>query len=111
MKNELDYVVVMITTPDEVTARTLGEHLVEQELAACVNILPALQSIYRWEGSIEQEEEILLLVKTRRELLEDELIPAVIDRHPYRVPEILALPVLGGLDDYLLWIAESTRSD
>ncbi|HEX9028846.1 MAG TPA: divalent-cation tolerance protein CutA, partial [Anaerolineales bacterium] len=78
--------------------------LLEQKLAACVNILPQLRSLYIWQGQIHDDEEAMLLVKTRAELFETQLIPAVKMVHPYEVPEIIALPVQAGSKDYLDWI-------
>lgn len=102
-------IVVLITAPTVQAAQQIAQRLVEKRLAACVNILPAIQSIYRWEGKIQQETEILLLVKTSAGLFEDHLVPAVQEIHPYKVPEIIALPVLYGLPGYLEWINQETR--
>lgn len=94
--------------PDPGTAQTLARTLVEERLAACVSLLPGATSIYRWEGRIEQAEEVQLLIKTRAERL-----PALIARvralHPYAVPELIAFEAVGGLPDYLHWAAEATR--
>jgi len=103
------YVIVLITAPSRVIARTIANQLVENGLAACVNILPPMESIYAWEGKIQREEEVLLIVKTRAELVEKELIPAVKAVHPYEVPEIIALPVQAGSKSYLDWIGEVTK--
>jgi len=102
-------IVVLITAPTVQAAQQIAQRLVEKRLAACVNILPAIQSIYRWEGKIQQETEILLLVKTSAGLFEDHLVPAVQEIHPYKVPEIIALPVLYGLPGYLEWNNQETR--
>jgi periplasmic divalent cation tolerance protein len=102
------FVVVFITAPSMDVAQQIANALVEQKLAACVNILPAIQSIYRWEGKIFNEEETLLIVKSRADLFEDRLIPAVQAVHPYQVPEIIALPILMGLPGYLDWIQDVT---
>jgi len=102
-------IVVFITAPTLPVAEQIAKRLVERRLAACVNILPAIQSIYRWEGKIHQESEILLVVKTRDGLFEDHLIPAVLEIHPFKVPEIIAVPVMNGLPGYLEWINQETR--
>lgn len=100
--------VVLITAPSTEVAEKLAHALVEARLAACVNLLPAVQSIYRWEGQVQSEQEILMLVKTRLELFESQLVPAVKALHPYQVPEIIALPLVAGSQSYLDWIRAET---
>jgi periplasmic divalent cation tolerance protein len=104
------YVVVMITAPSKDVGRKIASHLVENELAACVNILAPIESIYSWQGKIQQDEEVLLIAKTRAELVEGEVVPAVKSIHPYDEPEIIALPILSGSKSYLDWIQDVTRS-
>lgn len=99
-------IVVLITAPSKDVGRTIAAALVEQKLAACVNILGPIQSIYTWEGRVQEEEEFLLVAKTWDELFEPRLIPAVRAVHPYEVPEIIALPILAGLPEYLDWMRE-----
>jgi len=101
-------VVVLVTAPSAETAADLARALVEEGLAACGNVVPGLRSIYRWEGKVHDDAEALLLLKTERRLLEalKARLPAL---HPYQVPELLALPVEGGLAPYLEWIAASVR--
>lgn len=99
---------VMSNVPDMETARAIATLLVERKLAACVNCLPAVQSVYRWEGAIEHAEEVCLLIKTT-ELRYPELQTALADAHPYEVPEVLAFPVLAGLPAYLSWIGQETE--
>jgi len=74
-------------------------------LAACVNILPKVHSIYHWEGAINFDEEVMLLCKTDTKVFESEFIPAVIALHPYQVPEIIAIPIVLGSQDYLGWMS------
>lgn len=95
------------TCPDLETARKLARMLVERRLAACVNILPGVTSVYAWQGKIEQDPELLLFIKTRAELYAqvEELVRR---EHPYDVPELVALDFEGGLPAYLKWIEEST---
>jgi periplasmic divalent cation tolerance protein len=102
-------VVVFITTPSIETGEQIARLLVERKLAACVNILPAMQSVYRWEGKVERAQETLLIVKTRAEIFESQLLAAVTEAHPYQVPEIIALPIQAGLPAYLSWIDEETQ--
>jgi len=97
----------LVTAPDTATAERIARVLVEERLAACVNLVPGLRSIYRWEGSLEDEAEVLLVVKTcsdRARALEQRVLAL----HPYDVPELLRIPVRGGSEAYLGWLrAES----
>lgn len=102
-------IVVFITAPSWEVARRIARSLVEKKLAACVNLISPITSIYAWEGKINEEEETLLVVKSRAELFEGEILPAVREIHPYQVPEIIALPISMGLPDYLRWVGEETR--
>lgn len=106
MENQM---VVLITVPSREVGRTIAHSLVEKRLAACVNILPGMISIYTWDEAVQEEEEVLLVVKTRAEIFEEEFIPAVKAMHPYDVPEIIALPIVMGSKPYLDWILDSTR--
>ena len=105
----MQYCSIYITTGDEAEARKIGRTLVEEKLAACVNFHP-IQSIYRWEGKIEEEREIAVLVKTRAELA-DRVIERVKELHSYEVPCIVSFPIEKGYPAYLQWIGESTRKD
>ena len=97
--------VVLSTAPDAQAAATLARALVEDRHAACVNVVPAVRSFYRWQGRIHEDDEVLLVAKTDRERL-DGLIAALAEGHPYECPEIVALPVADGLPAYLEWIGE-----
>lgn len=99
-----EFVVVMITSPDRAEAGKIASALLEKRQAACVGIYPRGESLFRWEGKIDRAEEFLLIAKTRRDLLEA-LIETVKSIHGYEVPEIIALPVVGGSRDYLDWLA------
>jgi len=101
--------VALTTCPDEGTARRIASALVDERLAACVNIVPDVTSVYRWEGAVETAPECLLLVKTRRERLED-VRRRLEELHPYHLPEFVALPVEGGSSAYLRWVVEETGS-
>jgi periplasmic divalent cation tolerance protein len=100
------FVIVLTTLPIDADAETLARALIEERLAACVNILAPMQSIYRWEGAIEQAEERQLIMKTAVDRVE-ELKKRVIALHPYEIPELLVIPVAGGGEDYLGWIMHS----
>jgi periplasmic divalent cation tolerance protein len=105
----MDTLLVITHLPDAETARVLAIKLVEQRVAACVNILAPCLSIYRWEGKVEDAEEVPLLIKTsapRYAALEE----AIRAYHPYELPEIVAVRIDRGLPDYLLWLAASTAA-
>jgi periplasmic divalent cation tolerance protein len=102
-----DAIVVLTTTETPADAERIARRLVETELAACVQVLPPMISIYRWQGGVERATESLLLVKTRRELYA--AVEAEIKaNHPYQTPEIIALPVENGSADYLHWLSAAT---
>ena len=103
-----DVLVVMVTAPTAERAAELARTLVEERLAACGNVLPGLRSIYRWEGKVVEEPEVLLVLKTTRGRF-DALRDRVLALHPYQVPEILALPVEAGSAAYLAWVGAETR--
>ena len=102
------YLVVFITTSSYEEARKIADTLVSQRKAACVNIVPMVNSLFRWKGKIEEAEESLLVVKTRAKLLHD-IVNTVKGIHSYEVPEIIALPIMAGNPDYLQWINEETE--
>jgi len=102
------YVVVFITTSSYEEARKIADALIAQKKAACVNIVPMVNSLFRWKGKIEEAEESLLVVKTRAKLLHD-IVNTVKGIHSYEVPEIIALPIVEGNPDYLKWIEEETE--
>ena len=104
-----DAVVALVTAPDEDTAASLARAFVESRLAACVNLVPRIRSIYRWQEKVEDEAEVLMLVKTRRALVAA-LQARLLELHPYDTPELLVLPVEHGAPGYLAWIAEVTRA-
>jgi periplasmic divalent cation tolerance protein len=104
---QTEEIVVIITAPSEDLAVTIARALVETRLAACANIIKGIRSIYSWQGRIEDDTEVLMIVKTRRELF-DSLKSKVKELHPYEVPEIIALPIIAGSDDYLKWLRGST---
>lgn len=98
--------VVLITAPNEEVGRALARALVEEHLAACVNLVPGLTSVYRWQGEVVEDEEVLLIVKTTTFAF-PRLKERVLALHPYAVPEILALPVAEGHGPYLDWLREN----
>lgn len=98
---------VITNLPDRAAAERIAEALVTQRLAACVNILAPCRSLYRWKSELQRDEEHPMLIKTTRERYA-ELEAAIRARHPYEVPEIVAVPIELGLTDYLSWVAEET---
>lgn len=101
---------VICTCPDEDSARRLSESLVQGKLAACVNIVNPINSIFTWQGRIDTEQESLLLIKTT-ETAYSALEQAIKQQHPYELPEIIAIPVQTGSAEYLNWIRENTCTD
>jgi len=102
-----DYVVVLVTAGSPEEAERIGRTVVEERLAACANLLGRVRSIYRWQGAVEDAVEQLLLLKARAADVEA-LAARVRALHSYEVPEVVALPIDGGLAPYLAWLAEST---
>ena len=102
MMEENKYVVVLITSTIE-EAPSVAEALLTQRKAACVNILPAVSSLFWWQGRLDSAQENLLVVKTKASLL-NEVVELVKELHSYDVPEVIALPIIGGNKDYLEWI-------
>lgn len=100
--------VVLITAPNEDEAVKIARTLIETRLAACVNIIRNIRSIYKWEGKIEDDSEVLMIVKTRKSLF-NSLLAKVKELHSYSVPEVIALPIVEGSEDYLNWIEDVTE--
>ncbi|MDH3212597.1 MAG: divalent-cation tolerance protein CutA [Myxococcales bacterium] len=100
---EADVRVVLITVPDGETGAGLARALVQERLAACVNLVPGVRSFYRWEGKVQDDTELLLLVKTRADRIAA-LASRVRDLHPYELPEVLELAAVGGSAAYLDWV-------
>lgn len=102
-----DLRLVYITTASAEEAATIGRALVEARLAACVNILPGMRSIYHWQGAVETADEAVLIAKTRAPLVAG-LVARVKAMHSYEVPCAISLPILDGNPDYLRWLGEET---
>lgn len=101
---------ILTNLPDQASAQALATGLVRERLAACVNLLAPCRSVYRWHGEIENAEEIPLLIKTTAERYAA-LEAAIRARHPYELPEIIAVPLAHGLPEYLSWIAAETSAE
>jgi periplasmic divalent cation tolerance protein len=104
---EAEVRVVLLTAPDAAVAERLARALVEERLAACVNVVPGVRSFYRWEGRLEDASELLLLVKTRADRA-GALAARVRELHPYALPEVLELPAAGGSAAYLDWVRKES---
>ena len=103
-----DFIVVLVTVGSSKEGERLAQALVEEQLAACVNRIKGVQSIYRWQGQVEQSEEEMLVIKTTRELF-DRLKKRIQELHSYSVPEVIALPILDGSESYLRWLGDELR--
>jgi periplasmic divalent cation tolerance protein len=108
-KHMPNFQIVLSTANSQEQAEQIARHLVEHHLAACVNLVPAIQSIYRWQDKIESEREVLMLIKTDA-AHSQEVEAAIIALHSYEVPEVLVLPLTGGSEPYLAWLASSLES-
>lgn len=104
---EAGEIVVLVTVPNEDMAATIAKALVEARLAACANLIKGIRSIYTWQGKVEDEQEVLMIIKTQMKLF-DGLKAKVKEIHSYEVPEIIALPIAAGSEDYLNWLRRST---
>ncbi|MBK1732968.1 divalent-cation tolerance protein CutA [Thiococcus pfennigii] len=105
-----DPLLALCTCPDPATAERIARALVEERLAACVNVLPGITSLYQWRGRVERDAEVALLIKTvgaRFEALRARLVAL----HPYEVPEVIATPIVAGLPAYLDWVAACTMGE
>ncbi len=105
-----DYIVVLITAPTMIDARRIARALVEERFAACVNLLPECQSVYRWEDDVVEEAEAMMVVKTARELF-PALAKRVAEIHPYAVPEVVGLPLVEVAERYRNFLADGVRRD
>ena len=104
-----DHLLVLCTCPGNTVAAEIATALIEQDLAACVNQVPPVKSWYRWEGHLEKEDEVLLLIKTTAARFAE--LEAMVRRlHPYDVPEVIGIPIAAGSEAYLKWIDSATRT-
>lgn len=102
-RNVPNCIVVLVTCPSRAAARRIARTLVTRRLAACVNVVPGIESTFRWQGKVDRCREVLLVIKTTRPRLAG-LRRAVVGLHPYDVPEVIALPLVGGHPPYLTWV-------
>ena len=99
-------IVVLVTAKDALEARTISDQLLEKKLIACANIVEGVQSVFWWQGKIDQAKETLIILKSKQDLFK-KIVKTVKAHHSYEVPEIIALPIVEGNPDYLKWIDES----
>ena len=102
-------VVVLVTVPDRAVATTLADAAVRKRLAACVNLVPGIESVFRWEGKVDRSQELLLVIKTTKRNFE-KLRELLLTLHPYEVPEIIALPIVAGHPAYMAWLANAVTA-
>jgi periplasmic divalent cation tolerance protein len=104
---ETGYSIALVTVPTLEVARQITHMLLQDRLAACVNIVPQVNSLYTWQGKICEDQEVLLICKTRAEIFDSKFVPAVQAMHPYDLPEIICLPIDSGNPAYLKWIGDN----
>jgi periplasmic divalent cation tolerance protein len=104
--NSPEFVCILTACADSEQARNIADALVSEHLAACVNVLPGVESVYRWQGKVERANEVLLLIKTTRERF-PEVRKRIVSLHSYDTPEIICLPIEEGLDKYLTWLHDN----
>ena len=108
MANNKKSILVLCTFPETESVKSVAETLVNEKLAACVNVISGVQSIFRWQDKIDNANENILIIKTKDSLY-DELEARIKELHPYELPEIISVPIDKGLNKYLDWISESTK--
>ena len=101
-------IVIYCTCPDIESAERISRHIVEQRMAACVNLIPGITSIYTWDGNIQRDQEVLLVIKSTKVRFDD-IQNLISDEHPYDLPELIAVPITESSPDYLEWIKQCTK--
>ncbi len=107
-KNENEYIIVLNTCPGSITAKQIAQDLVVNNLAACVNVVPAIQSYFKWGNQVKNETEYLLVIKTTKNQY-TQIEKKIIALHPYELPEVVVVPVIDGSRAYLDWVGQNTR--
>lgn len=102
------YVVILVTCANKKEANSIADALIKDKAAACVNVVPKIESVFWWQGKIDHSQEVLLIIKSRKSKL-NRIIKIVKLLHSYKVPEIIALPIVSGYKPYLEWINDSIR--
>ncbi len=106
MQNQEEYLLVQTICPDQALSIELARQIIEHKLAACVNVLPEVTSIYQWKGEVKQDSETLLLIKTTKSRY-PALQKLITENHPYELPEVIAVPITEALPEFLSWIKET----
>ncbi len=108
MAETTEHIVIFNTCPGSITAKQIAQDLVVNNIAACVNVIPSIQSYFKWGNKVEIKDEYLLIIKTTFEKYE-QVRDRIIKLHPYEVPEIICLPIQKGLESYLSWVNQTTK--
>ncbi len=108
MQNQAEFLLVQTSCPDKESAIALAQRIIEKKVAACVNVLPEVTSIYKWKEKVKQDSEILLLIKTPKRRYK-ELQAVICEAHPYELPEVIAVPISEGLPEFLSWVDGAVR--
>ncbi|MEX2525754.1 MAG: divalent-cation tolerance protein CutA [Gammaproteobacteria bacterium] len=109
MDEQTEHLLVINTCPGSITAKNIANQLVADNLVACIQVMPGVQSYFRWAGKVEVADEHLLFIKTTAQRY-SEVEKVILSLHPYELPEIITVPITGGLSGYLSWITETTQS-
>ncbi|CRG97123.1 cutA, putative [Plasmodium gallinaceum] len=108
MKGDSPFIAVYVTTPNKDVAENISNVLLKEKLASCVNIIPGIISLYHWKGEIAKDNEVLMMIKTKKHLFQ-EIVNSVKLNHPYEVPEVIAIPIQHGSEEYLKWVSNSVK--
>ncbi len=106
MQNQAEFLLVQTSCPDKVSAMALARRIIEGKVAACVNVLPDVTSVYEWKEEVKTDSETLLLIKTTKNQYAG-LQALICEKHPYELPEVIAVPICEGLPDFLTWVSEA----
>ncbi|OGL46193.1 MAG: hypothetical protein A2W05_11060 [Candidatus Schekmanbacteria bacterium RBG_16_38_10] len=99
---------IITTVNSDSAAKKIAQALIEEKLAACVNIIPSVTSIFRWEGKVSTESELILIAKSKEKLF-DEIKDKILSLHPYKLPEIITVPIVDGSKEYLKWVEDELK--
>ena len=106
--SENKFIMIITTVNSDSAAKKIAQALIEEKLAACVNIIPSVTSIFRWEGKVSTESELILIAKSKKKLF-DEIKDKILSLHPYKLPEIITVPIVDGSKEYLKWVEDELK--
>ena len=106
--SENKFIMIITTVNSDSAAKKIAQALIEEKLAACVNIIPSVTSIFRWEGKVSTESELILIAKSKEKLF-DEIKDKILSLHPYKLPEIITVPIVDGSKEYLKWVEDELK--